>query len=99
LTLTLTPVTQPLHVLVIDDDADTRANLRDILELDGYHVETAGAIAEALNRASWSEFSAILLDRKLPDGSAEELLPRLKQLAPEAAIMCGSTTTARGGCS
>src|SRR5215510_2758545 len=78
---------QPLHVLVIDDDADTRANLRDILELDGYHVETAGAIAEALNRASWSEFSAILLDRKLPDGSAEELLPRLKQLAPWAAIM------------
>ena len=78
---------QPLHVLVIDDDADTRANLRDILELDEYQVETVGTVSEALHRDNWSQFSAILLDRKLPDGRAEELLPRLKQLAPQAAIM------------
>lgn len=77
----------PLHILVIDDDADTRANLRDILELDDYTVETAGSVAEALNRRNWPEFSAILLDRKLPDGSAEELLPRLRTLAPDAAII------------
>ena len=75
------------HLLVIEDDADTRANLCDILELDGYHVETAGTVAEALNRSNWSAFSAILLDRKLPDGTAEELLPRLKELAPAAAVM------------
>jgi signal transduction histidine kinase len=78
---------QPLHVLVIDDDADTRANLRDILELDEYQVETAGTVSEALGRDNWTKFAAILLDRKLPDGRAEELLPRLKQLAPQAAIM------------
>ena len=72
---------------VIDDDADTRANLRDILELDGYEIEMAGSVAETLNRNNWSEYSAIVLDRKLPDGSADELLPQLKQLAPEAAIL------------
>ena len=77
----------PLHVLVIDDDADTRANLRDILELDDYRVETAGTADEALDRDNWPSLSAILLDRKLPDSSAEELLPRLKQLAPNAAIL------------
>jgi signal transduction histidine kinase len=77
----------PLHVLVIDDDLDTQANLRDILELDDYHVETAGSAAEALDRKDWSIYTAIMLDRKLPDSSAEELLPRLKQLAPAAAIM------------
>jgi two-component system sensor kinase FixL len=77
----------PLHVLVIDDDADTRANLGDILELDDYRVETAATAAEALDRKDWSRFAAILLDRKLPDGSADELLPRLKQLAPGAAIL------------
>src|SRR5262245_22287386 len=76
-----------LHVLVIDDDADTRANLRDILELDGYRVETAGCAAEVLRWDDWASLSAILLDRKLPDGSAEELLPRLRQLAPDAAIL------------
>jgi signal transduction histidine kinase len=78
---------QPLHVLIIDDDPDTRANLRDILELDDYRVETAGSVAETLHRDNWPEIAAILLDRKLPDGTAELLLPRLKQLAPQAAIM------------
>ncbi len=76
-----------LHVLVIDDDADARANLRDILELDEYIVATAGSAAEALNRDNWPVFFAILLDRKLPDGSAEVLLPQLRQLAPAAAIL------------
>ena len=77
----------PLCVLVVDDDADTRANLFDILELDGYRVETAGSVAETLDRRNWGDIDAVILDRKLPDGSAEELLPRLKQLAPEAAVI------------
>jgi signal transduction histidine kinase len=77
----------PLDILVIDDDADTRANLRDILELDEYRVELAATAAEALNRRDWARFAAVILDRRLPDGSAEELLPRLKRLAPGAAIL------------
>jgi PAS domain S-box-containing protein len=77
----------PIRVLVVDDEADARANLCDILELDGYEVETAGSAAEALRRDDWAGLTAILLDRKLPDGSAEELLPRLKQLAPQAAVL------------
>src|SRR5439155_18620258 len=77
----------PLHVLVIDDDADTRVNLTDVLELDEYQVETAGAAAEALARHSWDQLAAIILDRKLPDGTAGELLPRLRLLAPQAAVI------------
>jgi signal transduction histidine kinase len=77
----------PLHVLVIEDDPDTRANLRDILELDDYQVETAGTVAQALHCGNWPRFAAIILDRRLPDGNAEELLPRLKELAPRAAVM------------
>jgi two-component system, LuxR family, sensor kinase FixL len=77
----------PLRVLVVEDDPDTRANLRDILELDDYEVEEAGTAAEALGRDDWSRLSAVLLDRKLPDGSAEELLPRLRERAPGAAVL------------
>lgn len=76
-----------LAILVIDDDADTRANLHDILELDAHRVETAGSIAEALQRPRWDHYAAILLDRRLPDGTAEEFLPRLKELAPDAAVI------------
>ena len=74
-------------VLVVDDDPDTRSNLRDILELDDYRVETASTAAEVLRRNEWNRVGAILLDRRLPDGNAEELLPRLRQLAREAAIL------------
>src|SRR5690242_8580859 len=75
------------RVLVVDDDPDTRANLCDILSLDDYEVATAGSAAEALARADWDGFSAVLLDRLLPDGTAEELLPRLRELAPNAAVL------------
>ncbi|HEY7426854.1 MAG TPA: response regulator, partial [Gemmataceae bacterium] len=81
------PADAEFRVLVVDDDADTRRNLGDILELDDFQVETAGTAAEVLKRNDWQRISAILLDRRLPDGNAEELLPRLRQLAPEAAIL------------
>jgi two-component system, LuxR family, sensor kinase FixL len=77
----------PLNILVVDDDPDTRANLRDILELDQHQVETAGTAAEVLGRDDWSHYSAIILDRKLPDGTAEDLLPRLRELAPHASVL------------
>jgi DNA-binding NtrC family response regulator len=80
-------ISAPAHILVVDDDADARANLCDILELDDYRVETAGSLAEALDREDWSPYVAVLLDRKLPDGTAEEALPRLRQLAPGAAVL------------
>ena len=77
----------PIDTLIIEDDADTRANLCDILELDAHRIETAATFAEAVNRSDWEHYAAIILDRRLPDGMADEWLPRLKQLAPEAAIL------------
>jgi two-component system, LuxR family, sensor kinase FixL len=76
-----------LHVLIVEDDSDTRANLRDILELDAHHVEEVGSVGEVRARTSWSTVSAIILDRKLADGTAEELLPELRKRAPDAAVI------------
>jgi signal transduction histidine kinase len=76
-----------MHVLVVEDDADTRENLCDILALDGHSAETATSIADTLGRDNWPAFGAVILDRKLPDGTAEELLPRLRRLAPDAAVI------------
>lgn len=75
------------RILAIEDDADTQANLRDILELHGYEVNVASRVSEALNRSDWAGYTAILLDRRLPDGTAEELLPRLLKLAPNAGVV------------
>lgn len=78
---------ESLHILIIEDDADTRANLRDILELDDHWIEAAATAAEALARNDWASISVILLDRKLPDATADELLPVLRRTAPDAAII------------
>jgi len=77
----------PFQILVVEDDADTRANLRDILEADGYEISTAATAAEALQRDNWPDLFAIILDRKLPDGTANVLLPKFRTLAPEAAVI------------
>ncbi len=58
------------RVLVIEDDAAIRANFRDLLELDGHQVDTVGSIAEALEYPGGAEIEAVVLDRRLPDGSA-----------------------------
>ncbi|MFO0870650.1 MAG: PAS domain S-box protein [Pirellulales bacterium] len=88
---TSTAVSAPLrdvsHVLVIEDDTDASANLRDILELDDFLVSTASSIQAALDHIAHTQVEMIILDRRLPDGSAEEALPRLKAKAPDAAVV------------
>jgi signal transduction histidine kinase len=78
---------QQPSVLVVDDEPDMVRGLRRLLSLDSYHVETAASIDEMLGRADWSRFFAILLDRKLPDGNAEDALPWLKDVAPQAGVI------------
>jgi len=82
----------PRDVLVIDDDPDMCENLRDILELDGYRVASAGSVAEALRQNDWSCFATIIVDYRLPDGTAEALLPQLRELAPQAAVIVATGT-------
>jgi two-component system sensor kinase FixL len=76
-----------MSVLVVEDDEDARANLCDILELDGYRVDAVGTMAEVLARRDWSDVVMVILDRRLPDGDAGQLLPRLKTLAPDADVI------------
>lgn len=76
-----------LSLLIVEDDPDTRGNLIDILEMDGYRAQAAETFAQALKEARWDEYFAIVLDRKLPDGNSENFLPQLRQLAPQAAIV------------
>jgi PAS domain S-box-containing protein len=77
----------PVDILVVEDDPDGRANLRDILELDGHRVTAVGSAAEALEQANLDQFLAIILDRRLPDATAEELIPKLKDADPNAAVI------------
>lgn len=74
-------------ILVVDDDPDMLSGLQRLLGLDHYYVETAGSIAEMMNRSDWSNVFAILLDRKLSDDYVDDVLSQLKAVAPNAAVV------------
>lgn len=93
------------RILAVEDDDDARANLRDILELDGFSVVGAGSLKEAAAAGNWSDFAVVLLDWKLPDGTADRILPRIREAAPRTAVIVitgfadldGSITALRAG--
>jgi len=64
-------------VLVVDDDMDTVALLRRVLERRGYEVLGASSLTEALLVAGTRPFDVLISDVGLPDGSGVELMERL----------------------
>lgn len=74
-------------ILAIEDDRDALANLCDILELDGYEVAGASTLAEVRARGPWADYGVILLDRKLPDGTADDILPQIRAAAPRTSVI------------
>jgi len=54
------------RVLVVDDDATLRSVVSELLQDEGYVVDTAGDGAQALQRAREAPPSAILLDLMMP---------------------------------
>ncbi len=55
------------HVLVVDDEADIRTLIKDILTDEGYEVTNAGDAAEARAARQDGQFDLILLDIWMPD--------------------------------
>lgn len=76
-----------LDIFVIEDELDACENLRDILELDDHRVAIAATASEAFRAPELRSASVILLDWKLPDASALDLLPRLAEIVPDADII------------
>ncbi|OGA96046.1 MAG: hypothetical protein A3E79_15125 [Burkholderiales bacterium RIFCSPHIGHO2_12_FULL_61_11] len=65
------------RILVVDDDANLRKTLSDILRLKGYEVATAETGAEAIAEAERAFVNVALIDLKRPDMSGIEVLPDL----------------------
>ncbi|TWU22275.1 Sensor histidine kinase TodS [Novipirellula galeiformis] len=78
---------QPFRILVIEDNPDTRANLRDILELDGHEVFMASCFTDSQAVASGNNIGLVITDRRLPEGMIEEFLPQVKANSAGAEII------------
>lgn len=67
------------RILVVDDDAGFCKLLATILSGEGYSVETAASVAEALRASERANFHLVLTDLRLPDGDGIEILSRWRE--------------------
>ncbi|HYT93294.1 MAG TPA: sigma-54 dependent transcriptional regulator [Gemmataceae bacterium] len=74
---------EPLRLLVVDDDELLRQTLAKRFERQGLTVTTAASGAEAVARAEAGRHDIALLDLHLPDMNGMEVLGRLKEIQPE----------------
>jgi two-component system response regulator PilR (NtrC family) len=66
-------------LLVVDDEPDLRTLYELALLREGYDVETAGTVEDALLHLKDRTYSAVITDMRLPDGSGLDLLRRLEE--------------------
>jgi DNA-binding NtrC family response regulator len=82
----------PIHharILIIDDDAILLTALADTLKIRLEHIviDTASSGADGFAQAESNRYNIILCDISMPDLNGLALLPRLKKIAPDSAII------------
>jgi PAS domain S-box-containing protein len=84
-----------VHVLAVDDEADSRGLLRVVLEAAGATVTTAASAAEALGLLETTAPDALIADIGMPEMDGFELIKHVRTLAnPAAAQVPAAALTA-----
>lgn len=74
-------------ILIVDDEAGLRFGVRDYLELQGYEIDEAESCQSAQHMFRTSRPDVVIADYLLPDGTALDLLPRLKEIDAEIPLL------------
>ena len=75
------------RVLIVDDEEGVREGLRQMLQREGLHVETAGTAEDGVRRVEARSFDIIFLDLNLPGDDGLSMLGRLRQTTPPADVV------------
>lgn len=81
------------RVLIVDDEPVVRRILRQRLSAEGYHCEEASSAQEAWERLAESPPELVVLDIKMPGKSGLELLPEIKKLNRDTAVIMATAIT------
>ena len=71
------------HILVVDDEAEIRTSLEEILREEGYGVASAADADEAMVLLRDAPYDVVLLDIWLPGRDGLDVLAEIRELAPE----------------
>lgn len=75
------------RVLVVDDEPAVRFGIRDFLEQHGYEIEEAETCQDAQHLFRTSRPDIVIADYMMPDGTALDLLPRLKEIDAQIPLL------------
>jgi DNA-binding response OmpR family regulator len=67
------------RILIIEDETEMARGLKDILEFEGYEVETAGNGTDGLQAVNRKEPDCIILDLMLPDISGFQVCEQVRK--------------------
>ena len=82
----------PLRILVIDDDVDIRALLRELLERAGYSVDEAADGKTGLRQLFSNAPSLVILDVTMPELDGYQTLERIRDLSDVPVLMLTART-------
>jgi DNA-binding NtrC family response regulator len=74
-------------ILIVDDESGVRFGIRDFLEQQGFEVEEADSCSDAQHIFRMSRPDIVIADYMLPDGTALDLIPRLKEIDPDIPLL------------
>ena len=74
-----------VRVLLVEDDKELRATLREVMQVEGHEVAVAASLSDAQaqlrharHRTARAPFDLIVLDQGLPDGDGRQLLAEVR---------------------
>src|SRR5262245_11605527 len=74
-------------ILVVDDDAEMRELLHDVLKDRGHEITTAGSGQEALRLLAEQDYAVVLTDLRMKRMQGTELLAEIKCLYPDIGVI------------
>ena len=76
-----------MKILIVDDERAIRYSLKEILEMEGYQVETAENGLEGLQKAEKEKYDAIFCDIKMPEMDGTEMLSKIIEEGIESPVV------------
>jgi DNA-binding NtrC family response regulator len=74
-------------ILIVDDDAEFRSHLIEVLKGEGYLTDSAASAKEALAKSEAHEFDVVLLDFMMPKMSGIDALHEIRKQHPKTKVI------------